>query len=103
MHHHSLADADGTPAVRYRLINQTRLCISPRLVIFQSEPPSGVGWAEIPASWLSSDGRYIHLIIAKGTLIPAVHKDRGQKALLRGAFEPAAGKASLDLPSKRSR
>ena len=63
---------NGT-ACDYRVVNQTRCCRGPALVIFAKPPPAapGITWGDIPTDWLSSaQPDLMHLACALGTLEP---------------------------------
>ena len=56
---------------RFRVINNTAGCRSPRLIIWERSIPSlpnGLQWVPMPPEW-SVDG-YMHLSVSRGTLVP---------------------------------
>ena len=53
---------------RYRVVNHSKSCVGPPLVVFEHEPPD-LAWSPIPESWVSDDG-HVHLFVSKGTLVP---------------------------------
>ena len=66
---------------RFRVINNTAGCRSPRLIIWERSIPSlpdGLQWVPIPLEW-SIDG-YMHLSISRGTLVPTKRKHQRQQA-----------------------
>ena len=52
-----------------RIVNNTRHCHAPQLVVFSDEIPP-LAWGEIPAEWLTPDGQFLPLHISQGTLRP---------------------------------
>ena len=55
----------------YRLLNQTKACSGPRLVLF-SYPPPALQWGEVPLEWLdNTTPNSLRLVVASGTLVPA--------------------------------
>ena len=57
----------GPNHARMRVINNTMTCNGPWLVLYEDSPPP-LEWARTPEDWLS--GEFVHLRIAKGTLVP---------------------------------
>lgn len=68
----------------WRVVNHTKRCSGPRLIIFKAfQPPEG-DWAEIPPEWISTDtlGNFVIRLISKnGTLCPAASGTLSEKAL----------------------
>ena len=54
----------------FRLLNQTKKCSLPRLVIFLEPAPALHAWAPIPAEWCEPEG-CVHLCLGLGTLVPS--------------------------------
>jgi len=52
-----------------RVVNHTRFCDGPSLVIFPHKPQNEQGWADIPDEWIRNG--VIRFVIAKDTLVPA--------------------------------
>jgi hypothetical protein len=53
---------------KYRVINHSKGCIGPSLVVFAEAAPS-LEWPPLPEEWISEDG-HVHLFVSKGTLVP---------------------------------
>ena len=53
---------------RYRVINHSKGCAGPSLVVFADAAPS-LEWPPLPKGWVSDDG-HVHLFLSKGTLVP---------------------------------
>ena len=53
---------------RYRVINHSKSCIGPPLVVFEYPPPD-MDWPPVPKGWVSEDA-HVHLFVSKGTLVP---------------------------------
>ena len=83
-----------------RLINHTRDCSGPRLVIFESDPPAASefddAWAAVPPEWVEAGG-FVRLWTSNGTFVAKRPRKR------RGAREPAkaAKAASTSLAQLR--
>ena len=60
----------------WRIVNHTKRCIGPRLIIFQDQPPDSILWAPIPSNWLSVDDAtgldFLRLSMKNGTLCPNI-------------------------------
>ena len=76
-HGRSLWSSEG-----WRVVNHTKRCSGPRLIIFKAfQPPEG-DWAEIPPEWISTDtlGNFVIRLISKnGTLCPAASETLPEK------------------------
>lgn len=57
--------------VFFRVVNHTARCEAPRLAIFEGKPAEGIPFDPLPPTWITADGSMVHLIIRKGTLVPA--------------------------------
>ena len=53
---------------RYRVINHSKGCVGPPLVVFENAAPS-LDWPPLPSAWVMNDG-HVHLFLSKGTLVP---------------------------------
>ena len=85
---------------QYRILNNTAGCIGPWLAVFREEPPH-LAWPVTPEGWATDDG-YMHLCVAKGTLVPVKSLRCGSQAtakrrkmesngMLDMLVQPAAG------------
>lgn len=57
----------------WRVVNHTKRCHGPRLIIFKGEPPLGVEWAPTPPEWIGVDAQgliIVRLVSKNGTLCP---------------------------------
>ena len=52
----------------FRLLNNTKECTGPWLVIFREQPPTDLAWGPLPAKWVVSG--VVPMSVAKGTLVP---------------------------------
>jgi len=55
---------------QYRIINNTAGSVGPRLALFRDQPPPQFYWPTLPEQWVTN-GSYVRLCVAKGTLVPA--------------------------------
>ena len=79
-------------SARFRVINNTAGCCQPRLIIFESQPPTlqwGLQWAPIPPDWVH--GNMLHLYVSRGTLVPAADRKRARPANCPGGVLPSVG------------
>ena len=62
--------------VRYRIVNNTKDCAPPRLILFEKVPPSSVSWKHVDPAILDGNGD-LQMCVSKGTAVPLQHvKDR---------------------------
>ena len=62
--------SDDYGGIKYRLINHTKTCSGPCVVIFRTPPP--LAWAPMPEAWLAGcESGAVRLLIACGTLVPS--------------------------------
>lgn len=54
--------------VRYRVINNTKGCVGPKVVIFK-EVPLELDFTPLPEGWVSADG-FVNVCVSKGTIVP---------------------------------
>ena len=59
------------PNIGFRVINQTHKCRGPRLLVFDCVPPV-LGSLEAPSDEYVIDGRWVHLRVCNGTLMPSL-------------------------------
>ena len=88
----------------FRLLNQTKKCSLPRLVIFLEPAPALHAWAPIPAEWCEPEG-CVHLCLGLGTLVPsrslsAAKIAAGRLGCIRSAARSAASRPG---PSSKDR
>lgn len=61
-------------AAGWRVVNHTKRCHGPHLLIFQNAAPLEGDWAPLPPEWMSTDeqygGSYLRLVSKNGTLCP---------------------------------
>ena len=59
----------------WRVVNNTKRCHGPHLIIFKKPAPSTVEWAPMPSEWMSGDdaqhGSFVRLLCKNGTLCPS--------------------------------
>jgi len=66
----------GKDRFQFRIINNTKDCAPPCLIIFEKEPPTNVAWQRVDPALLDSNGD-VQLCVSKGTAVPLQHaKDR---------------------------
>jgi hypothetical protein len=108
-------DSTRRDVPRFRLINQTRHCTGPRLVIFESDPPELPLLTPICSEFGVEPGRpgYIRLWLSKGTLLaerpnwvhlrnPGCGQDRKRQRKIAThpqAFCPFGGAAAATTPA----
>ena len=68
------------PDVGYRVINQTSKCKGPTLLVFSCEPPEEVARLAPPNDAAVIDGRWVHLRLGYGTLMPSEDRSVGAPA-----------------------
>ena len=68
----STADIGKVQGCMFRLGNNTQACHGPLFAVFASVPPADVEWAPLPPHWLSEDGKWVSLVVARGALVAAV-------------------------------
>ena len=68
------SDAANVAQGRYRVLNNTRGCTPPALVLFESEAPSSATLTDVPSKWLSDQGSVL-FTVSRGTLVPLVNPD----------------------------
>ena len=68
------SDAANVAQGRYRVLNNTRGCTPPALVLFESEAPSSPTLTDVPSKWLSDQGSVL-FTVSRGTLVPLVNPD----------------------------
>ena len=89
------------PALGFRVVNQTHKCRGGRLVIFSCEPPADVAStlaAPNPAHVI--DGRWVHLHVGNGTLMPSVtHEVLPVRPPLEGAGGPRDQESGCEDPA----
>lgn len=91
------------PGVGYRVINQTHKCRGPRLLVFDCEPPAAIlASLQAPNGAYIIDGRWCHLRVGNGTLMPSLVHEVGSRV---PAWPPPQGGAgeSDDRGTKRAR
>ena len=59
---------------RYRVINNTRGCTPPALVLFEGRAPFSLEWTDVPSEWLSDQDAVV-FTVSRGTLVPLVNPD----------------------------
>lgn len=74
--------------VFFRIVNHTVRCESPRIVIFEGRPLEQE-WMPVPPAWISELDHTVHLIISKGTLVPAA-SDQQMAGLVHHMPQPAS-------------
>lgn len=90
---------------RYRVINHSKGCVGPPLVVFEEAAPS-LDWPPLPSAWVVNDG-HIHLFLSKGTLVPTqlrrctLAKVIVPSALMKIAV-PVLGKEEVIFPAYAS-
>jgi hypothetical protein len=75
--------------VFFRMVNHTARCDSPRIVIFEGRPIEQE-WIPIPPAWISQLDQTVHLIIRKGTLVPAAAEHPHTPGLLHHMPQPVS-------------
>ena len=89
--------AETAGGIEYRLINQTAKCFGPAMLVARDADTAETlaRTLSLPAApeEYSRDG-YLHLVVAKGTLVPAQQKVRGQKRFASG--DPPAEMKTLE-------
>ena len=68
------SDAANVAQGRYRVLNNTRGCTPPALVLFEMEPPSSPTLRDVPSKWLSDQGSVL-FTVSRGTLVPLANPD----------------------------
>jgi len=66
----SRSHASSGGCTRYRVVNNTKGCAPPALVVFDGEPPP-LAWPPLPDAWLTEGGDGVALCVGRGTLVPA--------------------------------
>ena len=95
-------ECSGSVPLEYRLINHTAKCSRPALAILRApllpEDDAGIDWAQIPSSWLPTDGSGdMKLVFAKGTLCPAPSMSRASGHATRASGPVTHGLSSTLL------
>lgn len=57
---------------RFRIVNNTKECFGPCLILFDKPPPDCVPWQQLHPALVHSDGN-VHLCVSKGTAVPIIH------------------------------
>ncbi len=89
----------GTP--RFRVVNHTKECSGPWLVLFETDP-SGlpVEWLELPPDWLETP-THVRLWLSKSTMVPRQPRQKLKRARTGGAPAGAGGVAPIPPPALR--
>ncbi len=88
---------------RFRIINNTKECHAPRLVVFEAPPPASLPCAYLGPEFLDADGM-VQLCVSKGTAVPLHHvKGRERVAFReRRPNSPASSASTSPAPSRPS-
>ena len=88
-----------------RLANHTAKCSGPRLLIYRDPPPAAerASWAPMPVGWLGSGEHCMKLVVALGTLRPAVAINPANRvrSITSGLASSAAAAADSAADSAR--
>ena len=90
----------------FRLINHTKGCSAPRLVVFRTPLPIDdlslrLPWIALPSAWLQQD-ECVCLWAAKGTFVPTRPRKLFQRASGSGASLPASKRQHASLAAAES-
>jgi len=91
---------------RFRIVNNTKECHPPRLVVFEKPPPKCVPWTTLDPT-LVDDSGMVQLCVSKGTAVP-LHHVKGRERVEFMMREPdspgssATSTASSPAPSRAS-
>jgi hypothetical protein len=88
---------------RFRIINNTKECAPPHLVVFEKSPPSCVSWMQPDPALVDDDGM-VQLCISKGTAVP-IHHVKGRERVefcMREPVSPASSVTASLSPSRAS-
>ena len=88
---------------RFRIINNTKECHPPCLVVFEKPPPRRVPWTTLDPALLDENGM-VQLCVSKGTAVP-IHHIKGRKRvefLARKPESPSSSATSSPAPSRAS-
>ena len=76
----------------FRLLNNTVTCESPWLVVYREAPPDHVAWGIMPSQWQKNGA--VHMMVAKGTLVPDATLTHSAARRLGSSILPAAAAAA---------
>ena len=83
---------------RFRIINNTKDCHAPALVVFEkAPPPSCVCWKELDSIFLDDNGM-VQLCVRKGTAVP-IHHVKGRERVGFEMRKPASPSSSSTMES----
>ena len=91
---------------RFRIVNNTKECHPPRLVVFEKPPPKCVPWTTLDPAFVDDNGM-VQLCVSKGTAVP-IHHVKGRERVEFMMREPdtpgssATSTASSPAPSRAS-
>ena len=77
----------------FRLLNNTVTCESPWLVVYREAPPDNVAWGIMPSQWQKNGA--VHMMVAKGTLVPDATLTHSAARRLGSSILPAAAAAAV--------
>jgi len=88
---------------RFRIINNTKECHAPQLVVFEKPPPKCVPWTKLDAELVDENGM-VQLCVSKGTAVPIQHvKGRNRVEFMARDLESrASSTTSSPVPSRAS-
>ena len=91
---------------RFRIINNTKECHAPQLVVFEKPPPKCVPWTTLDPAFVDDNGM-VQLCVSKGTAVP-IHHIKGRERVEFMARKPASptsptsSASSSPVPSRAS-
>jgi hypothetical protein len=94
---------DRMGSFRFRIINNTKGCAPPALVVFEKPPPKCVPWTKLDAELVDDNGM-VQLCVSKGTAVP-IHHVKGRNRVEFMARDPgsrASSTTSSPVPSRAS-
>lgn len=94
---------DRMGGFRYRIVNNTKGCAPPSLVVFEKPPPKCVPWTKLDAELVDDNGM-VQLCIAKGTAVP-IHQVKGRERVqfaTRDSGSCTSSASSSPAPSRPS-